>query len=368
MPDWYALKDPSSLQSPCLLVYPERIEKNIEKMIEMAGDADTLRPHIKTHKCAEIIEMQMAKGIRKFKCATIAEAELLASCGADDILLAMQPVGANIGRYVNLIESFPQNRFSTLVDNIATAEELARAAQEAGIEIGLFLDLNTGMDRTGIKPDTKAVDLFAFVDDSPHLQARGLHAYDGHLRAKNLKERTAACDQAYSQVISLKDRIESEGRIVPVIIAGGSPTFPIHARREGMEASPGTTLLWDARYGESFQEMEFLPAAVLMSRIISKPATGKICLDLGHKSVAPEMNFPRVELLNISGCDQISQSEEHLVLSCPNDQAFSVGDICYAIPMHICPTVAKYPYLLAVQDGRVMEKWAVAARDHKLTI
>ena len=76
------------------MVYPDRIEKNIQLMVEMTGTPEQLRPHIKTHKTKEIIEMQMAYEIHKFKCATIAEAELLGQCGAKDILVAIQPVGA----------------------------------------------------------------------------------------------------------------------------------------------------------------------------------------------------------------------------------------------------------------------------------
>ncbi|MGB7394489.1 MAG: alanine racemase, partial [Pricia sp.] len=100
---WYGLQDASSVISPSLLVYPERILHNIRIMIEMAGGPEHLRPHIKTHKTAEIIEMQLEQGITKFKCATIAEAELLAMCKAPDILLAMQPVGVDMQRFFALM-------------------------------------------------------------------------------------------------------------------------------------------------------------------------------------------------------------------------------------------------------------------------
>ena len=149
---------------------------------------------------------------------------------------------------------------------------------------------------------------------------------------------------------------------------GGSPTFPIHAKRQEVEASPGTTLLWDERYSSSFQEMKFLHAAVLLTRIISKPTQNVICLDLGHKSIAPEMNFPRVKIFGLEDCVQTGQSEEHLVLSCPPGKSVEVGDVFYAIPMHICPTVAKYPKLITVANGTITGSWKVAARDHSLVI
>lgn len=111
MEDWYRIANPDGVITPALLVYPERIEHNIDLMLRMAGGPEWLRPHVKTYKNAEIIKMQLAKGISRFKCATIAEAELLAQSGAPDVLLAMQPVGANIGRLGKLIK--PTKRYGS---------------------------------------------------------------------------------------------------------------------------------------------------------------------------------------------------------------------------------------------------------------
>ena len=149
---------------------------------------------------------------------------------------------------------------------------------------------------------------------------------------------------------------------------GGSPSFPIHAARNDVETSPGTTLLWDERYGSSFKDMPFLPAAVLLTRIISKPKEEVICLDLGHKAIAPEMDFPRVKIFGLEDAEQTGQSEEHLVLHYPKSETLKIGDIFYAIPMHICPTVAKYSKVLTVEDGQITGAWKIAARDHQMQI
>ncbi len=366
--NWYVLNDPGQVASPCLLVYPDRIEKNIDLMIHMIGDVQRLRPHIKTHKTAEIVQMQLAKGIQKFKCATIAEAELLGMCSAPDVLLAMQPVGANISRFIQLVKSFPLTRFSTLVDNEETFHDLSVAARENECNFGLFIDLNTGMNRTGIIPGDRALHLYRTIWKDPSLRAEGLHTYDGHIRDEDLAIRQQRCDEAFALVEELKTAIEADGMTVQTVVAGGSPSFPIHSKREGVEASPGTTLLWDERYDSSFEEMGFLTAAVLLCRIVSKPAEDLICLDLGHKSIAPEMDFPRVRIFGLEDCEQLGQSEEHLVVRCQDTSSYEVGDIFYAIPMHICPTVAKYPQLLLVERGEITGSWRVAARNHKLTI
>lgn len=366
--NWYEIANTEDVFSPSLLLYPDRILHNIKVMIEMAGGAEQLRPHIKTHKTAEIIEMQLDQGIQKFKCATIAEAELLAMCNAPDILLAMQPVGVNMKRFFDLMDTYPESKFSELVDNSDTLNALSEMAGSQGTIISLWMDINSGMDRTGIIPDESATELYRQMDADPNVEAKGLHAYDGHIRNTDVADRKKACDFAFESIVKLKTNLESEGIKVNGIVAGGSPTFPFHAERDGVEASPGTTLLWDAGYGKQFPEMEFLPAAVLLTRIISKPAKNILCLDLGHKHLAPEMQFPRVRFLNMENCAQKSQSEEHFVLECTDAEHFAIGDVCYALPVHICPTVAKYDSLQVVSEGVVIDEWQVIARNQCITL
>ena len=365
---WYTLDTTDAVISPSLLVFPKRIAHNIETMVHMAGGPENLRPHIKTHKNAEIITMQMGQGITKFKCATIAEAELLANCNAPDILLAMQAVGANQNRYVQLVTTYPNLRFSTLVDNDVTATELGNIAEQNNITISLYIDLNVGMNRTGIVPSNEALELYKYISEHKFLKIEGLHAYDGHLRNTDVTVRQSDCDAVFKTVLQLKDAILKAGLPEPILIAGGSPTFPFHCKRKNVISSPGTTLLWDAGYGDLFPEMNFLHAAVLFTRIISKPKAGILCFDLGHKSIAPEMDFPRVQFLTLKHGKQIKQSEEHLVVEYDDLKILNVGDAHYAIPKHICPTVAKYDSLLVVENNRITTAWKVAARNQKLTI
>jgi len=366
--NWYEVANTSDLTSPSLLVYPERIEENIRTMISISGSVSNLRPHIKTHKMAEIVKMQQRHGIQKFKCATIAEAELLGQCEAHDILLAMQPVEANINRFFDLMDAFPKSLFSTLVDNEITLSQIAKKAAEKNKIAALYLDINSGMNRTGCLPNERATALYNTMENNPNIAARGLHVYDGHIRNSGIQERTEVCDAAFQKILDLKDAIKKEGIIVPDIIAGGSPSFPIHGKRKGVDASPGTTLLWDARYGDLFPDMPFLHAAILFIRIISKPAENILCFDLGHKSVACEMGFPRIQILGLEGSQQIGQSEEHLVVQTQHANKFEVGDGFYAIPIHICPTVAKYEEVVTVSDGTIIGSWKVAARNQKITI
>ena len=364
--NWFEIDTVKDVISPALVVYPDRIEANIKMMIQIAGGTDSLRPHIKTHKIAEIINLQLKHGITKFKCATIAEAELLAKCDAPDILLAMQPVGINIHRFFELIVQYPNSSFSTIVDNDEIMLKMDTIASEKKLKVSLWLDINNGMNRTGITPNNKAVLLYQKMTLCSNIITQGLHVYDGHIHESDFDLREEICDKDFELVVTLKSQIEQLGIKIKTIVAGGTPTFPIHAKRDHVEVCPGTPLLWDQGYADTYKDLKFLPAAVLVGAIVSKPSENLICLNLGHKSVAAEMSPPRLKILNFDKLEQISHSEEHLVVECIESKQYAIGTICYAIPTHICPTVLKYDKVLTVIDGTITGHWNIAARDHIL--
>ncbi len=361
---WYEIDDVEHLMSPSLVVYPDRIEENLKMMILIAGGTEFLRPHIKTHKIAEIIQMQLNYGITKFKCATLAEAELLATCGAQDILLAMQPVGVHINRFFELIAKYPNSQFSTIVDCEEIIQEIAKIAEEKTTVVDVWLDINNGMNRTGVLPNHEAVTHYQKIEMHPNLMAKGLHVYDGHIHEPDFYLRKEICDKDFESVLQLKKQIELLGIKIETIVAGGTPTFPIHVKRSNVEVSPGTPLLWDQGYADRYKDLEFLPAAVLVGNVVSKPTKNLICLNLGHKSVAAEMSFPRLKILNFEKCKQISHSEEHLVVECLESEKYPIGSICYTIPTHICPTIPKYYQVLTVINHKITGYWKIAARDH----
>jgi len=366
--NWYKINDVDVINSPALLIYPDRIESNIKKLIEIAGSVDLLRPHIKTHKMSEIIKLQMKYGINKFKCATISETEMVAKCGAPDILLAIQPVGPNIGRFFKLKQEFNNIKISCIADNEEVIIRLSDMARKTGLETHVWLDINNGMNRTGVTPGEKAARLFKRIIDSPMLVAEGLHVYDGHIHEPDLAIRKNICNDAFTPVMSLIEELKNEG-ISPVkIIAGGTPTFPIHALRKNVETSPGTVLLWDYGYSSSFSDMNFLHAAILLTRIISKPGKDLLCLDLGHKAVASEMPQPRIKILEIEKYAIVSHNEEHMVIRTSVADKYKTGDPLFVIPWHICPTVDRHDTVYVVNDHKVTGQWNVEARTRMITI
>ncbi|XZE53359.1 D-TA family PLP-dependent enzyme [Planctomycetaceae bacterium SH139] len=368
MTDWYRIHNAADVPSPALLIYPERVRENLLKMIQLVGDPARLRPHVKTHKMPDIIRLKRELGIRKFKVATIAEAEMTAANGGEDVLLAYQPVGPNVQRLLKLVAIFPHTHFSTLVDNLASLGEIAAAAQDAGTTIDMYLDLNIGMNRTGIIPSTAALELYRQIAETAGVRAAGLHAYDGHLHDVSPTALAAQVTETFQPVWELRERLQTQGLKVPNLIAAGTPTAKILAEYPELEVGPGTTVLWDFGQAAVSPGMGFQQAAVLLARVISHPAENLICIDLGHKAVASEMPHPRVRFFGLEQAATIVHSEEHLVLEVEDQAAFPVGTVLYGVPKHICPTVALHQQAYCVRAGKAAETWPITARNRQLTI
>jgi D-serine deaminase-like pyridoxal phosphate-dependent protein len=366
--DWYEIENVADIDSPALVIYLDRVKHNIQLAISMIGDVSRLRPHVKTHKTKEATLLMTEAGITKFKCATIAEAEMLAMCNAPDVLLAYQPVGPKLNRFIALLKRYSTTRFSCLVDNSNSAPYISENAVANNVQVDVFIDLNVGQNRTGILPGA-ALKLFRECDLLRGINMVGVHAYDGHIYEPDFAIRTLKANEAFSKVDEVRKQLIAAGLINPIIVVGGSPTFPIHAKRPGIECSPGTFVYWDKGYSDSFPEMKFQPAALVLTRVISLLDDTHVCLDLGHKSIAPENNLEhRVSFLDEDSLKLIGQNEEHLVVQLPVNHKKKVGDVLYGMPFHICPTCALYDTATVIENHKVKDHWKIIARDRKITI
>jgi D-serine deaminase-like pyridoxal phosphate-dependent protein len=365
---WYTIQNVDTVPSPALVIYPDRVEENIRRMLRLSGGTSRLRPHMKTNKMPEVVRMHLAHGIAKFKVATIAEAEMTAAAGAPDVLLAYPPVGPNIGRFAQLVRAFPHTIFAALVDDETNAQALSAAAVAADVTIHLYLDLDVGMHRSGIEPGPAAIALYQRLATLPGVRAAGLHAYDGHVHEADVAVRRSHCEEAFAGVRALREELIARALPVPAVVAGGTPTFPFHAVRPDVECSPGTTVFWDLNYATNLPDLDFVPAAMLLTRVVSKPGGSRVCLDLGHKAVASENPHPRAAFMEIPDARAIGHSEEHLVLETTRAPDLAIGAPIYAWPWHVCPTVALHDAAVVVRDGRASERWRVVARARTLSI
>ncbi len=368
MQHWYQIDNVEQIDSPALLLYKERISENIELVKRIAnGRTDKLRPHVKTNKIWEVCALMMEAGIHKFKCATVAEAEMLAMAGAPDVLLAYQPVGPKIGRFFKLVETHPATRFSCLVDNEENARILSNLCMATSFKTDVYIDLNVGMNRTGVQPE-KAVALVKAILTMSHLRLLGLHGYDGHIHDTDLILRQQAADISFDIASRIYREIQPWFSYPLIMIMGGTPTFSMHIDRENCECSPGTFVFWDWGYAHMLSDLQFQYAALVLTRIISIVDTHHICVDLGYKAVAAESPLPRVHFLNAPEAIPEAHSEEHLILRVPDSTHYAIGDVLYGVPVHICPTVALYDTARIIESGNYTTTWKVIARDRTITI
>ena len=368
----YRISNLDDVLTPALVLYPEIIASNIERTVQLLdGNADRWRVHIKTSKLAFTLRMLVDRGVRNFKCATTLE--LLVGCqsGATDILVAYPVTGANARRVREIADQFPNVRISVLIEN------QQQLRQWIGSSPGIFLDINPGMNRTGIEPDqteTIVQTIRHSVDQG--LEFRGLHYYDGQYGAFEERERTAAAHAGYHALLALVEKIRAAGLAVPEIVTGGTPTFPCSLTYEGFRSSdfihrvsPGTIVYCDATSQTQLpSEWGYAPAALVVSRVVSHPHPGIITCDAGHKAVSADAGVPTCVVVGHPELTPLSPSEEHLPMQSKTSSGPSIGNALYLLPRHVCPTVNNFDCALIVRDGRIEAVEKVSARGRETPI
>jgi D-serine deaminase-like pyridoxal phosphate-dependent protein len=370
MKEQYRIENASDVVSPALVFFKDLIRGNIRRAVQIAGNPGRLRPHVKTHKTREIVRLEMEAGIMKHKCATLAEAEMLAGCGVREVLIAYNLVGPNCSRLAQLVQAFSECRFAVTVDHEAVLSDLSNTLAKHGREVEVMLDIDVGQQRTGIGPGAAAVSLYGRFNRLPGVRPGGLHVYDGHNHQESFLERRGAVAKQMAPVLELRSELERNGLLVPRLVVGGTPTFPIYAEMEvpGLECAPGTCFLHDYGYGTRYTDIiGFIPAALLLTRVISRPTSNRITMDLGYKAVASDPPAgQRCFLLNVPDYKAVLHNEEHLVVETSAADRFAPGDEIYAIPTHICPTCAMHKEAYVVENGQITERWQIVARDRVL--
>lgn len=368
----YPIANVDEVFSPALVFYKDLIRANIAEVVRLAGSPKRLCPHAKTHKCREIVRLQLDAGITSHKCATVAEAEMLAQCGAPDVLIAYPIVGPNVRRVRALAEKYAQTKFSVLCDHPDGLAGLVAGWTDMSQPLDVMMDVNVGHDRTGIKPGPAAVELYERIAKASNLNPTGFHVYDGHNNQESLAEREAAVKALIGPVLDMRKALEAKGLPVSRFVCGGTPTFPVWAKLEfpGQQCSPGTFVLYDQGYGAKYAELSgFTPAALVVSRVISKPLPNRLTTDLGHKAIAADPPAgKRAVLLNLADATPAIQSEEHFAVDTPHASKWKIGDVVYAVPTHVCPTVALHRRACVVEGNRFIGTWEIASRDRKLTV
>lgn len=362
-PDIYHFCDEQQIPSPQLVYYEDQIRRNTEAAIRAAGGAEHLWPHVKSHKMRQMVEMQLTYGIRRFKCATVTEARMVAEAGASAVLLAYAPVGPQQSAFLQLRDLYPSVEFYTIADDLDTLRLLGHLADTP---VSVLVDVDTGLHRTGVAWE----ELQAFYEEAstiPGIQLCGFHLYDGEDHQIDPEERrqaVARLEQNFRPVYAAVQARFGE----PLIIFGGTPSMPCFvpylAQYPQAFLSPGTLFLGDHGYSSAFPDMEYPPAAAVLARVISHPGPDRFTLDCGTKALSCDQKIPGF-LLDLPA-DILFQNEEHMVCRMREgfeDRRPAIGSVQYLIPTHICTTTILYPRVPVIRDGHLSGIWEVTARD-----
>jgi D-serine deaminase-like pyridoxal phosphate-dependent protein len=370
-PEPYALPGDftSRTLSPALCVYLERVRANLQRVLGyLGGRPERWRPHVKTAKIPAVFAEVARAGVRHFKCATTREARELCLAleqRAADVLVAYPLVGPALERLARLAREHPRVRLSVLAEDLAA---------EIPPELSVFVDVDAGMQRTGVPLGERATILAVARAAGPRF--RGVHFYDGHLHGDYADRRERAF-LGYARLLELCDWLARNGCPVEEIVTSGTPAFraaleyapfqtassPVH------RVSPGTVVYHDLRTEEECPELELVPAALVLARVVSYPGPGLVTCDAGSKSLAAEAGDPCAYVLGHPDLVAQTPSEEHLPLRQRRaDDATRPprGSVLLLVPRHVCPTVNLAEDAVLIDEGRVQGVVAVSARAHDL--
>ncbi|MGA2095821.1 MAG: D-TA family PLP-dependent enzyme [Candidatus Acidiferrum sp.] len=362
----YRISNTHNILTPALIVYPDLIAANIDRTVQLLnGDPTRWRVHIKTAKLGYTLQMFVERGVRNFKCATTLELLVACQSGATDVLLAYPVMGANARRVQEIATQFPNVRISAL------AENEAQLPQWRGTKIGIFVDLNSGMNRTGIEQNhSDEVLALARAIRDHGLEFRGLHFYDGHLGGMPEPERTRVAHAGYDSLMKIVAALESSGIAVPEVITAGTPGMPCSLSyapfRSGHfthRLSPGTVVYNDASSLVELPNDGYVPAVLVLTRVVSHPRPGIITCDAGHKTVSADVGIPTCIVVGHPELTPLSPSEEHLPISVKDGSSSpQTGETLFLLPRHICPTVNNFDAAVLVRDGQILSVESVSAR------
>ncbi|MEU6412892.1 alanine racemase [Microbispora sp. NPDC046933] len=355
----------ADVRTPALVVDEAAVELNLRLMTKLAHSPDRWRAHVKTAKARWAMERLVAHGVTRFKASTTAELATLLSLDVADVLLAYPAVGPTQWRVAELASAHPGAAVSVLADSVAGIRTWRRGP------VGAFIDVDTGMGRTGVPVGDHAA-AFAVADELARrgIRLRGLHGYDGHLADLPTPERARKAADGLAAITDLAEALQAVGHAVGELVVGGSHTFreilaTPTAWSERVTVGAGTVVYNDARSLARFGDIGFTAAAAVLARVVSRPAAGRVTVDAGLTAIQVDAGRPHAESAGSAGLVAASAAQEHLVLSCAPGTEPEIGELVTLVPRHVDTAVSQFGEMHVIgPDGRVRVE-PVTARHHE---
>jgi D-serine deaminase-like pyridoxal phosphate-dependent protein len=357
----------SQINTPALVIDLDAVDANIAATLQiLGGDANLWRPHLKTAKLLLTMGRIREAGVLQAKCATTLELETACQAGFEDVLLAYPVVGPAVDAVNAIAKGFPKVCISALVESTDMVE------QWRGTGVGLFIDLNSGMDRTGMALEPgDAVAAVARSILAAGLRFGGLHFYDGHASGFPAASARELVHAGYERLLRVARCVEAAGITVAEVVTAGTPAFHHAAgcqvlRKAGLlhRLSPGTVLYNDRRSLTQLPaDAGYRAAAWVVSRVVSHPGGNRFCCDAGHKTVSADAGDPTCEVEGHPEWTPRHPSEEHLPVDVPAGSTLPErGTLLWLCPSHVCPTVNNFDHAVVLERGAIRGVERVTAR------
>jgi D-serine deaminase-like pyridoxal phosphate-dependent protein len=353
------------IDTPALVLDLDALEGNLLRMADAVKESGVrLRPHAKSHKCAEIARRQIAAGAVGVCCQKVSEAEALVAGGVADVLVTNEIVGRQ--KTARLARLAREAKVGVLADDAGNVADLDAAARAEGVRLDVLIEIDVGAHRCGIEPGAPALELARRIAACRGLRFAGLHAYHGsaqHVRGPG--ERRAAITAAAEKARLTKALIENAGIACEAITGAGTGTFLLEsASRVFNEIQPGSYVFMDADYNRNVWEEgwpRFEQSLFVLATVMSAHSPEHAVLDAGLKASSVDSGMPQVH--GRPGVEYVKASDEHGVLKiAAGAKAPKLGEKLLLVPGHCDPTVNLYDCFVCVRKGRVEALWAVTAR------
>ena len=362
----YRLNKPESLDTPAMLTYVHLVHQNIEEVIRICGGASRIVPHAKTHKSHDVLRMQVARGLTSFKCATLREAEIAAENGATEIVMAYPMIHPRkLDRLAQLMATYSEVNIKAIASTQQHLSSLSSTMREARQSIGVYMDVDTGMRRTGVQPGDEAYGFYDSIASADFLDPLGVHVLDGEtLYIPSFGERENIVKGNLSHLENIWEQADKRGISVTDNLAGGSWSFIHYVKDLRIRVTPGTWVYWDTRNSE-MKELKFEIASLILGQVIDRDdEMGTVTLDIGSKACSSDQPLEhRFRLIEYPGTEVVQQSEEHGVVKL-SGESLDVGQFVLAAPGHACTLTVKFPFTNVIdENGDRVGSFEHSARD-----
>ena len=351
----------SELDTPALLIDLEPFQQNIDRMADHFRTRGVAwRPHSKAFKCPAIAHILRRSGAIGVTVAKVSEAEVMAAGGIDDILIAHLVVGRSKAARLAALQR--QADVKVTVDHHEHVAPLGQAAREAGTTIGVLVDVDLGMKRTGVATPAAAVELARLVSSTSGLRFDGLMGYEGHtLMIPDPAEKRTSVAAAIGRLLRARDLVEADGLKCRIISAGGSGSYQLTADIAGItELQAGGGIFACQYYTQACHVSGHRPAIFVLATVVSRSYPDRAILDIGQKSVSQHKSPP--VLRDFPDCRVVGLSAEHATIALDGTTNLEIGEKVHIVPGYSDFTFVLHDRVLGIRGGRVEAVWDLLGR------